>query len=107
MVLENYVILKAGVATRLHFTRWERRVITRTDPETGRPGQVNSLRLDVDELDGRPVVAIYSTLSQKHAGDFAPFLAGDRFRSYDFIVTVSGEGFRREYQVTPVARPSA
>ena len=107
MVMTNYITLTPGVPTRLHFSRYEQRVITRTDPQTGRDGQVNALRFDVDEIDGRSVVAIYSTLSDKHKADFLPYLEGDRYRRYDFIVTVDGVGFRREYQVTPVLRSSA
>ena len=104
MVLQNYVILQPGVPARLHFTSHQVRVKTITDPQTGRAKQVQALELTVDELNGRGVVSTYSTLSQKHAQDFAPYLPGEKYRDYDFIITLTGEGDRREYQLQPVPR---
>ena len=105
MVLQNYVILETGRPARLHFTAHDIVPKTITDPLLGRPKGVSALVFQVDELNGRPVTAQYSTLSQKHANDFAAFLPGQRYRAYDFIITAEGEGWRREYRVQVIARP--
>mgnify|MGYP001619886329 CR=1 FL=1 len=72
MVLQNYVILQPGVPARLHFTDHDIQVVTVTDPTTGKPTPKNRLVFHVDELNGQKVISQYSTLSQKHAADFAP-----------------------------------
>jgi hypothetical protein len=99
-VLENYVILETGIPTRLHFTdhRIQRRTIT--DPITGEPASRNVLVLDVDRMDGRPVVALYSTMSEKHATQFEPYLKEKRYRDYEFTITRTGEGFLTQYSVS-------
>lgn len=104
MVLQNYVILQPGVPARLHFLSHQVVVKTIADPVTGRDKRVQSLQFEVDELNGKAVVSAYSTISQKHAQDFAVFLSGERYRDYDFLITMTGEGFRREYQVQPIPR---
>lgn len=104
MVLQNYVILQPGVPARLHFTDHQIQVRTITDPITGRGKPVQALVFTVDELDGKPVAASYSTVSQKHAADFAPFLIGKRYQQYDFIIRITGEGFQREFQTQPILR---
>ena len=104
MVLQNYVILQSGVPARLHFSAVGKKVKTITDPDTGRPKQLNSLDFTVDELNGQPVVSAYSTVSQKHAQDFAPFLVGDKFLAYDFIITMTGEGHLRQYSLQAIPR---
>jgi len=104
MVLQNYVVLQTGRPSRLHFASHDLMPRTIADSVTLRPKSVNTLVFQVDELDGRPVSSQYSVLSEKHARDFAPYLVGERYRSYDFIVTVQGEGFRREYQVQVLPR---
>lgn len=104
MVLQNYVILQEGRPARMHFAAVEKVVKTITDPTTGHPKAVNTLVWTVDELNGRAVVAYYSITSQTHAQDFAPFLDGEKYRQYDFVVTVLGSGFQRRYQVQPLPR---
>ena len=104
MVLQNYVILQPGVPARIHFSDHEVRVKTITDPLTGREKKLNVLIFTVDELNAREVVSYYSITSQKHAADFTPFLGANRYRDYDFVITLSGSGDRREYQVQTIAR---
>jgi len=104
MVLQNYVILQPDKPARMHFTDHQIIVKTITDPVTGRGKQVNTLVFSVDELEGRPVVASYSVISQKHSADFAPYLPVRAYRDYDFIITVSGEYWQREYQTQAVFR---
>lgn len=104
MVLQNYVVLEPNIPARLHFVSHQ--VVTKTiaDPATGRDKPVRALVFGVDELNGQPVVGQYSIVSDKHANDFASYLPGERYRSYDFIITLSGSGYRREYQVVVQAR---
>ena len=73
-----------------------------TDPLTGGPGSRNALVFDVDRMDGRPVGAKYSTMSEKHAAQFEPYLPDKRYRSYDFTIIRTGEGFRTSYSLTAI-----
>ncbi len=105
MVLQNYVILKEGIPTRLHFTDHEIQSREITDPLTKLPKTVRALVLTVDQLDGRAVDARYSTISEKHAMIFSPYLGDKSYKNYDFIITQVGHGFTREYQVKVERRP--
>ena len=100
-VLENYVMLETGIPTRLHFTdhRIERRTIT--DPLTLQPGSRNVLVFEVDRMDGRTVTAKYTTMAEKHAAQFQPYLADKRYTLYEFTIVRNGEGFRTTYSMTP------
>ena len=100
-VLENYVILESGIPTRLHFTdhRIERRTIT--DPVTGQPGSRNTLVFEVDRMDGRAVSAKYSTMAEKHAVQFEPYLKDKSYTRYEFTIVRTGEGFLTSYSLTP------
>jgi len=102
-VLENYVILEPGIPTRLHFTdhHIERRTIT--DPVTGQAASRNVLLFEVDRMDGRPVQAKYSTMAEKHAAQFEPYLGDKSYIKFEYTITRTGEGFRTNYslQVTP------
>jgi len=96
MVLQNYIILEEGIPAALHFTD---HVITAreiTDPVTQETKTVNALVFSVDELNGRPVSAHYSTVSEKHALTFQPYLDGKKYARYTFVITQMGKGFRRE-----------
>jgi len=107
MPLGNIVILEEGVPERMHFTG--HRITTRdiTDPDTGRPGTRNVLEFDVDSLNGGAVSAKWSTMSEKLYGLLEPFLPGQVYRSYEFIITRRGTGFRTVYTVDKIPRPSA
>lgn len=102
-VLENYVMLETGIPTRLHFSDHSIRVREITDPETGQPAKRKALVFNVDKMDGRFVEALYSTISDKHANQFEPYLEGKRYRDFEFTITKTGEGFRTVYSlaVTP------
>jgi len=104
MVLQSYVELKPGVPSRMHFVEHWVETISPTDPLLGRALPKRRLRFAVDELNGQAVTTYYSTMSQKHAADFEPYLPDKKYRSYDFIVTLSGSGWQTEYQVQPVPR---
>jgi hypothetical protein len=99
MVLQNYVILEDGKPARLHFTDHTIEKRTVTDPNTGRPGIRNVLVFNVDRLDGRAVDARYSTMAEKLAAQFEPYLKDKAYRSYEIIITQNGEGFQRRWSV--------
>jgi hypothetical protein len=103
MVMMNYVVLQTGVPTRMHFVSHEIKTPTITDPVSRRAKQVNTLVFQVDQLNGKDVIAYYSITSQKHAADFLPFLP-DKYKNYDFIITIVGEGYLRDWQVQTIAR---
>jgi len=104
MVLENHVVLQNGTPTRMHFTdhRVEARPIT--ERQTGRPAIRNVLVLDVDQLDGRPVHALFSTMAEKLAARFSPYLADKGYRGYDFVVTQNGDGWTRDWTTRWIPR---
>jgi len=98
-VLVNHVILDNDVPARLHFTdhRIEKRTIT--EPTTGGSAIRNVLVLYVDRLDGRPVTAEFSTMAEKLASQFEPYLKDKSYRNYEVIITQRGEGFQRKWSV--------
>ena len=105
MVLQNYVILQPGIPTKLHFYDHQIESRTITDPVSGRPAIRQVLVLDVDMLNDKPVAARYSTMAEKHAQQFSPYLAGKTYAGYDFTITMSGDGFRRAWSVQVTPRP--
>lgn len=104
MPLGNIVILETGKPERMHFTDHaiEKRDIT--DPTTGQPGIRNVLVFDVDELNGQPVNAKYSTLAEKLYSRLEPYLVNKVYRNYDIVITKVGSGFRTTYNVNPLPR---
>jgi hypothetical protein len=104
MVLQNNVILQNNIPCRLHFTDHHLLPRTITDPDSGRPGIRNVLEFDVDTLDGRPVGAKFSTMAEKLASQFKPYLDDKSYRNYDFIITQRGEGYLRTWTVQVIPR---
>ena len=104
MVLENYVILETGIPARLHFYDHAIQKRTITDPITGGATTRQVLVLEVDRLNGREVAAKYSTMAEKHAGQFSAYLADKSYRDYDFVITKSGEGFRTSWSVQVIPK---
>ena len=104
MVLRNYVTLQPGVPARLHFVGGALVAKEITDPLTLRNKTVRALELDVDEVNGQPVVASFSVLSEKLAADFDPYLKDGRLKDYDFILTRTGQGYQTRYSVQRIPR---
>ncbi|KKN37958.1 hypothetical protein LCGC14_0758450 [marine sediment metagenome] len=104
-LLMNYIRLVAGIPTRMHFTDhyYIDRVVA--DRDTSKPKKLRSLVFWVDELDGEDVSRTFSILSQKLEAHFLPFLKGEKFKEYDFIVTQMGEGFLKDWNVQTILRP--
>jgi len=104
MVLMNYVALQPGIPTRLHFTDdyiIDRQIAT-ADPE--KPKRVKSLVFWVDELDSEPAARTFSILSQKLAAQLEPYLPGQKYLEYDFVITETGAGFLKDWIVQPLLR---
>ena len=104
MVLQNYIKLTPGVPARMHFTDHTIPVKEIRDPDTGRIKDLNTLVFEVDELDSRPVHSTYSITSDKHALDFAPYLADKSYRNFTFEVTQIGDRYTRTFKVMPTRR---
>ncbi len=99
MVLQNTVILQDGVPARLHFTDHHIETRTITDATTRQGVNRNTLVLNVDRLDGRAVEAVLTTMAEKLALQFQPYLGDKSYRSYEVIITQHGEGFQRKWSV--------
>lgn len=99
MVLQNYVILEDGKPARLHFTDHTVEVRTITDSVSRQPEPRNTLVFKVDRLDGRAVAAKFSTMAEKLAAQFEPYLKDKVYRNYEIIITQNGEGFQRRWSV--------
>lgn len=106
-LLMNYVQLFPGVPARMHFT--DDYMIDRAirEKESGKDKRVKSLVFQVDELDGADVNRTFSIMSQKLAAHFEPFLPGQRYLDYDFIVTKMGDGFYVDWNVQTILRPKS
>jgi hypothetical protein len=105
MVLQNIVLLQPGIPARMHFDddHIEKRTIT--DPTTGRPASRNVLVFHVTELNGAPVDSTFSTMAEKLATKLDPYRAGKRYTDYDFIITMTGQGYLTSYSLQVVPRP--
>lgn len=106
MVLQNNVILQNNIPARMHFTGHTISKRTITDPDRGTPALRNILEFDVDLLDGRPVMAKFSTMAEKLASQFGPYLNDKSYRNYDVIITQRGDGYTRQWTVQFIPRTS-
>ena len=99
MVLQNYVMLETGIPARMHFT--DHNILRKdiTDSLTGGGTSRNALVFEVDQLNGLPVTAQFSTLAEKLAMEFKPYLDDKSYRDYDVQITKHGSGFRTSYSV--------
>jgi hypothetical protein len=106
MVLQNIIVLEPGVPAKFHF--YDHHIDTRTitDPVTGQPAIRHVLVFNVDRLNDQPVESTYSTMAEKHASQFSPYLVDKSYRNFDFTITVQGEGFRRSWTVQVTPRPA-
>lgn len=103
MVLQNYVILSNEVPAKLHFRDHIIDERTITDRKTGRPTTRRALVFDVDALNDKPVVALYSTMADTHAEQFSAYLDDKSYVNFDFTITQHGDGWMRKWtlQATP------
>jgi len=85
-VLGNWVVLHPGERKRLHF--YNHAVVERviTDPVTGAQKTIRSLTMWVDEEDGVPVKKMFSVISEKLAGQLAPYLVNKNYVNYYFVI---------------------
>lgn len=106
MVLVNHVMLQNNVPSRLHFINHRIQPRTITDPNTRQPVIRNTLEFDVDRLDSRPVGAVFSTMAEKLAGLFEPYLGDRSYVNFDFVITQTGDGYLRTWtvKVEPLVR---
>ena len=104
MVLQNNVILQNNIPARMHFADHRVGPRTITNPDTATPAVRNTLEFDVDSLDGRPVSAKFSTMAEKLASQFGPYLGDKSYRNFDFIITQRGEGYLRQWTVQVIPR---
>jgi hypothetical protein len=99
MVLENYVKLEREKEKVLKVKPGSFRVeeATITDPITKKPKRVRKAVIDVVEEDYRPVVKVFSTLSDKLATSLAQMHEnGDLYR-YHLGITWHPGGYATEY----------
>lgn len=103
-MLMNYIELAEGIPTRMHFTDhyFVERLIY--DPTISAKKPIKSLVFWCDEVNGEPAPRSFSIVSDKLARQFSPYLPGELFKSYDFIITKRGTGFLTEYSVESIKR---
>ena len=104
-LLMNYIALLPGVPTKMHFTddyMIERQIAIKGTDKTKR---LTSLTFQVDELNGEDVARTFSILSQKLAAHFEPFLKGQKYLKYDFILTQMGDGDLKDWGFQTILRP--
>lgn len=99
MVERNWVVIETGVPKRLHII--EHLVTPRKirDPHFDVEKEVEGLVLLVDRVDGEPVLRTWSVLSTRLWELLEPYFEGQRYKSYEFIVTKLGRGFLSEYKL--------
>ncbi|MFA5379068.1 MAG: hypothetical protein WC455_25155 [Dehalococcoidia bacterium] len=89
----NYVKIEVGVLTRMRFDKavWETRSVM--DPKLGFAKDVSTLNFHVVELDGKPVSTVWSITSSTLQEQLKPYLAGDKYLAYRFVITRDGGGY--------------
>ncbi len=102
--LGNWVFLETGKPERMHWSNHAVLPRTITNVATGQPQIVNALVFDVDEHNGLPVHAQFSTIAEKLYQSLEPYLTGKKYLGYDFTITAVGEGFRRTFTVLTIPR---
>jgi len=103
-MLMNYIPLVTDTPARMHFTDHyyvEREI---WDKDLGKMKWVRSLVMWCDELDRAPVARSLSVLAKRLAALFEPYLAENRYREFDFVVTKRGEGFATNYSLEAIPR---
>ena len=111
MPLQNYVIFKNGVPERLHFVDHVYEQITITDRTTGKAAPRNRLTLTVDEINGSkvdahglPIIAKLSALAEGLTAKLEPYLPNKDYLKFDFVITLTGEGYLSKYTVQVIPR---
>lgn len=104
MPLGNWVMLEEGIPERVHFVDHVLTVRDVTDRATGRTVTRNVAVMDVDELNGKPVTAQLSVMSEKLYAQLEPYIRDNSYKDYDFTLTKVGTGFRTEYSVQHTPR---
>lgn len=104
MAFMNYVDLKPGIPTRLHFTDWYFTVRMIQDKESGKIKPIKSLVFWVDTLEGEPVARTFSVTSQKLLALLMPFMPAHEFVNYEFLITKMGTGFYSDFNFQPIKR---
>jgi len=104
---ENWVILRPGERTTLHF--YDHALVTKaiTDPVTGRVKTVQSLTMYVDLQDDKKVSKMFSVISMKLAQAISAYIPERRYKEYLFLIEKPIEKFRPPYlvEVKPYGRP--
>ena len=93
MLEENYVRLEVGKPLRLHFIDHGEIEKLITDPQLKWKKTVKSLVFKVDKVDGSPVDTVFSVISEKLWNDLKPYLYGQRYRNFEFIIVKDGAGY--------------
>lgn len=94
MVLEeNYIRLEIGVPIRLHFIDHGEIPKIVTDPVLKWKKTVKSLVFKVDKMDGDQVDTVFSILSEKLWNEFRPYLHGQKYLNYEFVIVKDVGGF--------------
>lgn len=71
----------------------------RKDPKTGLESSVRELACQVTELNGKPIIEIFDTLSEKLMAALLPYKDDPSLASRLFTITQTGSGYLTEYTV--------
>ena len=99
MPLGNYIVLQEGVPERVHMVSHviDRRDIA--DPRTGQMVSRNVALFTCDRLNGSPISATLSVMSEKLFRQLEPYIPGQQYTRYDFVITKTGSGFATNFKV--------
>ena len=103
-MLDNYVQLREGVPTRLHFTAHRLGDRPLRDPLLGIDKVVTVLDLVVDEEDGARVSKVLSVTAQGLASQLQPYLQAEILPRYTFTLPRRGSGCATRYLVAAAPR---
>jgi len=89
---ESYVGLSPGIPLHLHFV--DHGILNRiiTDPVLGWKKNVKTLTFKVDRVNGKRADTTYSVISEKLKAEFEPYLVGEKYRRYEFVLIKDSAG---------------
>ncbi len=102
MVLRNYIELQDGVPARFHFFDHSFQDRTIISPDTNQPTLKRTLVMNVDRLNGLPIQTVLTTMAEKLASQFEPYLADKSYTRYEFVITQRGNGMLRKWTVMTI-----
>lgn len=93
------MVLTPYIPVTMRFSKMIESSHRRKDPKTGLESSVRELACQVIELQGKPIMEIFDTLSEKLMSALLPYKDDPTLAQRLFTITLTGSGYLTEYSV--------